>query len=336
MKIAIHERYGSFSDEWIRYCKEHNVDYKIVDCYCNDIISQLEGCAGLMWHWAHFDGKGILFARQLTYSLEHIGIKVFPDSKTCWHFDDKVGQKYLLEAIKAPLVPTMIFYDKKEAKDWVKNASFPKVFKLRGGASSVNVKLVKNRTKAIKLINRAFGKGFRIIGRMNSLKDRFINLQKEQNLTALIHLFKGLVRLIFPEYDERIRVREKGYIYFQEFIPDNKYDIRIVIIGDKAFAIKRMIRNNDFRASGGGNKNYTYQEISSEYIESAFLWSEKLDMQCVAFDFLRNNKKIFLTEISYGFVTKEFPGFWDKELNWHEVSFKPAWFMIENFLNSLK
>ena len=26
------------------------------------------------------------------------GIKVFPDSNTAWHFDDKVGQKYLLEA----------------------------------------------------------------------------------------------------------------------------------------------------------------------------------------------------------------------------------------------
>ena len=37
----------------------------------------------------------------MTYALEHKGIKVFPDSKTCWHFDDKVGQKYLFEELKA-------------------------------------------------------------------------------------------------------------------------------------------------------------------------------------------------------------------------------------------
>jgi len=333
--IAIHDQPGSFSDDWISYCKEHNVDYKIVNCFDSDIINQLENCAGLMWHWYHWDSKAILFARQLTYSLEHIGIRVFPDSKTCWHFDDKIGQKYLLEAIHAPLAPSFVFYDKGQAKNWVARTTFPKVFKLRIGASSVNVRLVKNKIHANKLINRAFGNGFRAIGRMNSLKDRFINLQKGKDLTALIHLFKGLVRLIFPEYDERMRVREKGYIYFQEYIPGNKYDIRVVVVRDKAFAIKRMIRKNDFRASGGGDKNYRYTEIPLECIESAFLWADKLDMQCVAFDFLPHDKKMFLAEISYSFVTKVFPGFWNKNLNWNEGSFKPAWFIIEDFLNTL-
>ena len=107
MKIAIHEYAGSFSDRWIKYCDEKKVPYKLVNCYDSDIVSQLEDCQALMWHWNQNDYKAALFARQLTISLEKKGIKVFPDVNTAWHHDDKVGQKYLLEAIGAPLVKSL-------------------------------------------------------------------------------------------------------------------------------------------------------------------------------------------------------------------------------------
>ncbi|WP_175476654.1 hypothetical protein [Syntrophus gentianae] len=152
--IGIHQRTGSFSDKWIEYCTIHKIGFKLVNCYDSDIIYQLKDCAGLMWHWAQYDSKAILFARQLTYSLEHIGKKVFPDSKTCWHFDDKAGQKYLLEAIGSPLVKSYIFYDKEKAIEWANETSFPKVFKLRGGAGSVNVKLVTTSREALHLISK--------------------------------------------------------------------------------------------------------------------------------------------------------------------------------------
>jgi glutathione synthase/RimK-type ligase-like ATP-grasp enzyme len=85
---------------------------------------------------------------------------VFPDFRTAWHFDDKVAQKYLFEAIGAPLVPSYVFFDKQEALRWAELTTFPKVFKLRGGAGSQNVSLVKTKQECIKLIHKAFGKGF--------------------------------------------------------------------------------------------------------------------------------------------------------------------------------
>ena len=118
MKIAIHHRPGSFSDRWIEYCKREGIEYKIVDCFQSDIIEQLKVCDALMWHHHHGDYKDVLFAKGLLFSLEQAGIKVFPDFNTGWHFDDKVGQKYLLEAINAPLVPSYVFYDKQSARDW--------------------------------------------------------------------------------------------------------------------------------------------------------------------------------------------------------------------------
>lgn len=42
MKIAIHDRKGSFSDRWIKYCQINKVPYKVVDCNASDIVSQDE------------------------------------------------------------------------------------------------------------------------------------------------------------------------------------------------------------------------------------------------------------------------------------------------------
>ena len=127
--IAIHRSKTGYHPRWIQTCIDLQVPYKIVDCYANDILRQLEGCNALLWHHSHSHPKDILFAKQLLFSLEQSGIKVFPDFKTCWHFDDKVGQKYLLEAIKAPIVPSYVFYDKVMAHQWVNETDFPKVFK---------------------------------------------------------------------------------------------------------------------------------------------------------------------------------------------------------------
>ena len=154
MRIAIHKREGSFSDRWIPYCIDNSIPYKIVNCYDNDIIQQISDCNGLMWHWSYQNYREQNFARQFIISIEKRGIKVFPDFNTSWHFDDKVGQKYLLESINAPIVPTYIFYDKSKAIEWAHNTKFPKVFKLRGGAGSQNVKLIHDFGKAKHVINK--------------------------------------------------------------------------------------------------------------------------------------------------------------------------------------
>jgi hypothetical protein len=338
MKIAIQEFPDSFCTEWIRYCKAHDIDFKLVNCTDSDIITQLEDCSGLMWHWSHLDSRARLFAQQLTFSLEKIGIEVFPDSRTCWHFDDKIAQKYLLECLQAPLVPSYVFYDKHKVMDWVNQTTFPKVFKLRGGAGSVNVKLVRNKAQAQKLIRKAFGKGFRPIDRINLLSDRIMKFKRSMTYSNFLLIAKGLVRFIYPRYDDRMLKREKGYVYFQEFVPENNYDIRVTIIGKRAFGFKRFVRKNDFRASGSGNTIYAQEAIPVECINSAFKMAKELEMQSVCFDFVFNKSKIQLLEISYGIMLEAYlqcPGYWDTDLHWHAGNFMPELFIIEDFIDRI-
>lgn len=78
MKIAIHHTEGSFSDRWIEYCRKQDIPYKIVDAYDTDIVEQVRDCDIFMWHHSHGNYKDVLFAKQLLYSLQKSGKKVFP------------------------------------------------------------------------------------------------------------------------------------------------------------------------------------------------------------------------------------------------------------------
>jgi hypothetical protein len=332
--LAIHHRPGSFSDKWIEYCDSHNIQYKLVNCFSSDIIQQMEECWGLMWHWAHWDYQAILFARQLTYSLEMMGKKVFPDSHTCWHYDDKVGQKYLLEAIGAPLVPSYVFYDKKEALEWASKTTYPKVFKLRGGAGSQNVKLANTFADAKKMITKSFGRGYKYSDRLGLLKERLWRFKRDNDISSFLNISKGIGRLFIPTMTEKMMPVERNYSYFQDFIPKNDSDIRIVIVGDRAFAIKRMIREGDFRASGSGKFKYDRHEISEECVKIAFDVSQKVNTQSLAYDFVFDDGKPLLVEISYAYTSTAYwkcPGYWDGDLVWHEEDVIPEFFIIEDF-----
>jgi len=338
MLIAIHPRHESYSNEWIKYCNENNIAYKLVDCYNSDIIHQLKDCDGLMWHWPHWDHKASLFARQLTISLEAIGKKVFPDTKTAWHYDDKVGQKYLLESLNARLIPSFVFYSEKDALKWCDETTFPKVFKLRGGASSMNVKLIKSKTEAKRYTHKAFGKGFSVVNRRSLFADKFMEFGMHPGVKTFTGIIKGFLRLFISTDFERISGREKGYIYFQEFIPYNSFDTRIFVIGNYAFGARRFVRANDFRASGSHNADCDPAKIDLRCVKQAFETTARLQSQCVAYDFIFHQGEPLITEISYASsieVYRDFPGYWDKDLNWYNQKFIEEKFMIEDFIHSL-
>lgn len=334
MKIAIHDskKEHFFSERWIEYCKKNNIPFKIVNAYDNDIVKQVSDCDAFMWHHSNYDYRDALFAKQLIYSIQKKGLKVFPDFNTTWHFDDKVGQKYLLEAIGAPLVPSYVFYNKKDARKWIESTSFPKVFKLRGGSGSSNVQLVENKHKAMKLIKKAFGKGFSQFDKFNHLKFRYKNFKSGKE--SFVGVLKGIVRLFIGNKYSNMVPKEKGYVYFQDFIPNNTFDIRVIVVGEKAFALKRFVRKNDFRASGGGNLIYSKSEIDERCIQISFNVNEKLKCQSLAYDFVFDeNNNPLIVEISYGFDVKAYdpcPGYWDSSLKWHDARFKPQEWILED------
>jgi glutathione synthase/RimK-type ligase-like ATP-grasp enzyme len=334
LKLAIHQSSWGFSSEWITYCQKNAIPYKIVNCHASDIIEQIADCDVLFWHHHHSDAKDVLFAKGLLFAVEQAGKKVFPEFNSGWHFDDKVGQKYLLEAIDAPMAKTWVFYEKKEALAWIEKTTFPKVFKLRGGAGSANVKLIRSKSQAQSMVKKAFGTGFPAYDKWNDIKEQYLRFN--QGKLAWIDAAKSLRRVVVSTRFARTVGNQKGYVYFQEFIPNNDSDIRVITIGNKAFAIKRMTRPNDFRASGGGVIKFEKELIDERCIKIAFETSEKMKAVCVAYDFVFDaNHNPLIVEINYGFAHQPYwncPGYWDNYLNWHEGQFNQVEWILEEYL----
>jgi len=339
VRLGIHDTKESFCQRWIAYCDEIGIEYKIVNCYSNQIIDDLQDCDALLWHHQQGNPRDIVFAKQLLFALQQSGKPVFPDFNTGWHFDDKVGQKYLIEALGIrEFVPTWVYYNKSDAMTWAMNATFPKVFKLRIGAGSQNVKLIRSVHEAKRMIHRAFGVGLSPYDAWGSLKERYRKFRMGK--AEWKEVVKGIIRMALAPPYAQVMGREKGYVYFQEFMPNNQFDIRIIVIDGKAFALKRFVRKNDFRASGSGSFKYEREEFDERCVSQSFDYTARLGAQCVAYDYVfdkYNDPR--LIEINYGFSPPGYDnctGYWDTELVWHPGSFNPYGWMVELVIKQIQ
>lgn len=261
-------------------------------------------------------------------------IKCYPDLKTGWHYDDKVRQYHMMNSIGFPMTESWVFYDRNRALDWVDQTELPVVFKLRGGAGSRNVILVKTRQQARKLVLRMFGRGI--------LPERFISsgslrLSTFSLFRELHHIGGNMYRRSKGLDSSPYWQTQKNYVLFQKFLPGNDWDTRVTVIGDRAFAFRRMVRDNDFRASGSGNIDYDTTKIDMRCVEIAFKISQALGFQSMAYDFLMNEKQEpEFCEISYTYVSsavRNCPGHWDSGLNWHDGHFWPEYLHLVDALD---
>lgn len=334
MLIAIHHREGAFSARWIEYCSEHGLPYKIVNCYDSDIVTQLRGADALLWHWTQTVPQDLLMALDVIRAAEKMGLKVFPKTETCWHFDDKIAQKYLLEAVGAPLVPTYVFYTFREAAEWIDHTSFPKVFKLRRGAGSANVWLIRNPDEALRLARRAFGSGF------TPVRSYFRDARTKLAIVRRKGNWKGVLKRVPRSLLNVVKLkgrmpREKGYFYCQDFMPSNLFDTRVTVIGNRVFGFIRKVRPGDFRASGSGVIDYDTEKVNPECVRVAFEVARKVGAQSLAFDFVMEGNQPLITEVSYCYLSRavyECPGHWDDALVWHEGHVWPEDAILEDLL----
>ena len=336
--IGIHDSPGSFSERWIEWCVERQVPFKPLNCLSTDIVRQCTGLDAVLWHWTLVSLEEPLVARQIIAALEQAGMVVFPSTATCWHYDDKVGQKYLLESIGAPVIPTWVFTDPTEAREWIASATWPKVFKLRCGAGSENVQLVRSRRQAEALCRRAFGAGFPASA--GYLYDAANRVRHTRGRREFLEKLKRAPRSLAETLRHRRHApRQRGYVLFQEFMPGNEFDTRVTIIGNRAFGAMRRNRPNDFRASGSGDCLFDPERVDRRCVPIAFRVAEQLGTQSLACDFLfDSDHHPRICEMSYCSVASpvyDCPGYWDQGFGWHEGHFWPQDLILEDVLEAV-
>ncbi|MCH5213856.1 MAG: hypothetical protein J1E97_01585 [Muribaculaceae bacterium] len=323
---------------WEEYCIENNIDYQIINLYeVEDIVETLKEFDVLLYHFGQYNFRDMLMARHIFYTASILGLKTFPNFDDAWHFDDKVAEMLALEAIGAPIPKSFLFFYKKTIEEAIERGDieFPIVAKLRSGSGSHNVKMIKSKSQLMGYASKMFGNGlnaapslmYKTSSNIRASKDWATFVAKAKRAPEFFRTLRGAKK--FP--------KEKGYVYLQEFIPNDGFDLKIAVVGDKLSYFMRPIRSHDFRASGGGTFQYDHSKITKQIIDSAFKTADDLKLQCNGFDYVVDNRTGLgkIVEMSYGFSHEAIlgaGGYFDREGNWHDTPMNAPQEILKNIL----
>jgi glutathione synthase/RimK-type ligase-like ATP-grasp enzyme len=342
--VAIHRdtAYADrFGDQWAACLEARGIQVRWVDLTRPDAIAQVAGCDGAMWRFGHLPEDRRVAPRVLSAIEQVLGIPVFPDHRTAWHYDEKVSQYYLLTGAGFPMPETWIFWDRERALRWAETATYPKIFKLSAGSSGLNVVRVASADAAAALIERMFGAGIAggLVEEPAPAAPSPLPARR-----ALVRRARAAVRELLgrpawapaPPPPPRWDV-ERGYAYFQEWI-DHDFDTRIITIGERAFGYLRMPFPGDFRASRSfGPRDYDPGKVDPRAVALALDVSRRLGFQAMAFDFMHVRGAPVILEMSYtfGVGAHRCPGYWTPSLQWVERDCWPYLAQIEDFAERL-
>ncbi|MCK4090026.1 hypothetical protein HCY66_08015 [Acinetobacter radioresistens] len=239
----------AYYPKYERFLKNNNINYSYFDPYRSDWIEKAENYDLIIWH-TDSDPSTQDIAKSKIYILEKMGKHCLPSYEEIWSYEDKIRAHYLYKLYKLPAIPTFVSHSKSEIIDYLKSAKYPLISKISTGSASFGVDKLDNYDQAKKVVDQVF-------------------------------CYKG--KETYFKYS-----CQKDYIYFQDFIEDATYDLRVMSVGNELFGYYRYPNKGDFRASGAGN--YEKKGIPNEALELAYQVKEKFGSSFLATDFVYSEK----------------------------------------------
>jgi len=143
-----------------------------------------------------------------------LGKMCYPSLSHTMLYENKRLEAYIAQLSGIPFAPTRVSHAREDALRLIKHLTYPVVSKIVPGSGSYGVELVPNLQGSQKIVTEAFS--------------------RQGRKTCKCYL------------------RQKNYVYFQDYIPNDGYDIRVIVIGRRVFGYYRKVLQGDFRASGMG------------------------------------------------------------------------------------
>lgn len=277
-RIGIHKDpteyngYGVLASYYLRYKRfldYNSIPHTVIDLKRSDWLNQCKDLDIIVVSYASEPSRLNELQAKIGILETYHGKICYPSAKDLWSYEDKVRVFYLVKEHGLSHADTFISHDYEEAVQYTEKANYPLVSKIKTGSCSRGVELVQDKKRALQIVKQNFG-----LGR------------------------KALWTYSF----------EKDYVYFQEFIEDAKYDLRIFIVGDVIAGYERKMKGDDFRASGAGLLDRKL--FPEDALESALALKEKWDTTILAVDFVYSKKsqkhEIIEASISFGLDYPEY------------------------------
>lgn len=185
--------------------------------------------------------------RKKYFTLEtYLGKFCYPSTPHILLYEDKTLEAFLSNACDIPYAKTYLSNDKQDALHLVETLNYPVIHKMDPGSGSFGVELIRNQDQARKIVQQAFS----ITGRAT----------------------------------HSLYFRQKNYVYFQDYIENDGYDIRVIIVGNWAFGYYRKVLEGDFRASG--MNLIEKRELPKEAIQIAWRTNQIIKSPMLVVDFV--------------------------------------------------
>jgi glutathione synthase/RimK-type ligase-like ATP-grasp enzyme len=216
--------------KYSRFLDNNSFEYELFDIHSNDWIEK-SNRFGIIIGIVSSDQYHLEELQKKYYFLEnYLGKICFPNTSHAFLYENKSFEAYFSRLFNLPYANTYISHSKEDAIALINSLKYPFVSKVDPSSGSVGVELVRTPHQARKIIEQAFSRNGRKVH---------------------VNYF-----------------RQKNYIYFQEFIPNDGYDIRVHLVDKWAFGYYRKVLGGDFRASGMDLKEK--REIPEEAIRIAW------------------------------------------------------------------
>lgn len=328
----------SYSGRWMELARDMDVEAVPVDVFAPDIIDTVATCDAFMWRYDP-SAHPRLFADRLLYAIEEgLGLPVFPSLGSRWHFEDKVGQSYFLTAAGIPIPATTVSWTREDAIRFCDGATYPFVLKLATGYQASNVRLVRSRAEALFYVDQLFSHGAIALGYRPASRPRLLL----RRMRAATELFGGRN----PYGPTPHADLQYGYFFVQEFLPDNPFDVRVTVTGNRASVFRRFNRPGDFRASGSGNIDWDPSQVAEDAVRLGYRVAKESGSQTITVDVLRRKGEPVIIELGLAYASwcvRDCPGHWELHgepesgsLEWVEGSLEPADAIFTDFVAQVR
>jgi glutathione synthase/RimK-type ligase-like ATP-grasp enzyme len=250
-----------------RFLRNNQFPYEYFDIHRSDWLEAAKPFDVIIWG---FEGVApeIDEHKRKIYTLEHIcGKNCFPSFETSMWYEDKIYQYEWLKLNNFPIVETFVSHSYSETIERIKQSTYPMVSKVHVGAASLGVELVNSARQAQAIARQVFSP----LGR----------------------------KTYWPYF------RQKGYVYLQNFLPNQGYDLRVIAVGNRAFGYYRDVPKAEFRASGMGLVRKA--ALPEDAVKLAMRLIRELNLVIASVDMLRDlDGKLYIIEVQPN-ITVETP-----------------------------
>ncbi|MFO1142334.1 MAG: hypothetical protein U1E59_08085 [Amaricoccus sp.] len=261
------------------------IEAEVFDPLLPGATSRIGGFEAFIWRYSPWAPWTDAAPRIMALVEEVYGLPVWPPRVLREAYESKITQADLLDALQIPSPRTWVYWREKDALAALPELPLPLVTKLSRGGRSEGVALISTRGEAELLIRQMFSIGLGSMG--------FMREKRERRWGKYTPLVRAMRRGRFKGSHER------GYVLFQEFIPGNAFDTRVVIQGDRGWASRRMVREGDFRASGSGVSDLSAAAINPEALALTWRLADALGVRSLVTDVMQRDGRPVMGEFSF-------------------------------------